>query len=150
MSAKFTTGVREAYRGNITARWLVHFKTAGIIEVGGSSAKYRNQQGNQEPPSPPSPPTPSTMVRRQISIELKEAALSMSLNGMPDAEIRQVTGISERSLKRLRSLYRKTGGVVPPPPLDPGRPRTLTAIHVKVRYDTQRLRSLGFPSHAYH
>jgi transposase len=63
----------------------------------------------------------------------------MSLNGMSDAEIRKVTGISERSLKRLRSVYRKTGGVVPPPPLETGRPRTLTAIHVKVRYDTQRL-----------
>jgi len=75
------------------------------------------------------------MVRRHISIELKESALSMSLNGMSDAEIRKVTGISERSLKRLRSVYRKTGGVVPPPPLETGRPRALTAIHVKYLCD---------------
>lgn len=78
-------------------------------------------------------PVPSKMVRRHISTELKEKALSMSLDGMPDAEIRELTGISERSLKRLRSVYRKTGGVVPPPPIDLGRPRVLTAIHVKVR-----------------
>ena len=80
----------------------------------------------------------STMVRRHISTELKEKALSMSHNGMPDAEIREQTGISERSLKRLRSVFRKFGRVVPPPPIDLGRPRVLSSIHVKVR--TQRLR----------
>lgn len=58
----------------------------------------------------------------------------MSLEGMSDAEIREITGISERSLKRLRSVYRKTGDVVLPPPIDAGRPRVLTAIHVKVRH----------------
>ena len=74
------------------------------------------------------------MVRRHISTELKKSALSMSLEGMSDAEIREITGISERSLKRLRSVYRKTGDVVLPPPIDAGRPRVLTAIHVKVRH----------------
>ncbi|KAN0139261.1 Homeodomain-like protein [Lactarius tabidus] len=75
------------------------------------------------------------MVRRHISTELKESALSMSFDGMSDAEIRKITGISERSLKRLRSVYRKTGGVVPPPPIESGRPRVLTAIHVKYLCD---------------
>lgn len=73
------------------------------------------------------------MVRRHISTELKKTALSMSLEGMSDAEIRKITGISERSLKRLRSVYRKTGSVVLPPPFDVGRPRMLTSIQVKVR-----------------
>ena len=73
------------------------------------------------------------MVRRHISTELKEKALLMSLDGMTDAEIREVTGISERSLKRVRSVYRRTGRVVPPPPIDLGRPRMLSAMHVKVR-----------------
>lgn len=79
------------------------------------------------------PSKASTMVRRHISTELKETALSMSLQGISDAEIREITGISERSLKRLRSTHRRTGGVVPPPPIDLGRPRVLSAIHVKVR-----------------
>ena len=39
------------------------------------------------------------MVRRHISDETKELALSMSLQGMPDVEIRKLTGISERSVK---------------------------------------------------
>ncbi|KAH8980709.1 hypothetical protein EDB86DRAFT_3087701 [Lactarius hatsudake] len=68
------------------------------------------------------------MVRRYISDELKEMALSMSLQGLTDPEIRDFTGISERSLKRLRSTYRDTGGFSRE---SPGRPRVLTAIEAK-------------------
>jgi hypothetical protein len=74
------------------------------------------------------------MVGRRISDELKEMALSMSLQGLTDAEIREITGISERSLKRLRSTYRKaycdTGGVSCP---SPGRSRMLSSMEAKVR-----------------
>ena len=75
------------------------------------------------------------MVRRHISDDLKEMALSMSLQGLSDSEIREYTGISEQSLKRLRSTYRAIGAVSRKP-LDSGRPRVLTAIEVKVRLTT--------------
>ena len=74
------------------------------------------------------------MVRRHISDDLKEMALSMSLQGLSDSDIREYTGISERSLKRLRSSYRAIGAVSRKP-LDTGRPRVLTAIEVKVRHN---------------
>jgi transposase len=72
------------------------------------------------------------MVHRHISDDVKEMALSMSLQGIADSEIRELMGISERSLKRLRSSYRKAG-VVSVKPVAPGRPRTLTAMAVQVR-----------------
>ena len=68
------------------------------------------------------------MVGRHISDEAKEMALSMSLQGLSDAEVRGLTGISERSLKRLRSTYRNTGAVSRP---SPGQNRTLTSMEVK-------------------
>ncbi len=73
------------------------------------------------------------MVRRHISDELKEMALSMSLQGLHDLDIREFTGISERSLKQFRSTYCRTENVIPPPLIDRGRPHILSAIQVKVR-----------------
>lgn len=67
------------------------------------------------------------MVGRHISDELKEMALAMSLQGLPDSEVHELTGISVRSLKRLRSTHRRTGGVSRKP-LVPGRPRNLTSM----------------------
>jgi hypothetical protein len=72
------------------------------------------------------------MVRRHISTELKELAVSMSLQGLCASEIQEYTGISVWSIKRFRSLHRKTGNVVAPPPIDIGRPCVLTAIHITV------------------
>jgi len=43
------------------------------------------------------------MVRRHISDELKEMALSMSLQGLCDSDVRKYTGISELLLKWFRS-----------------------------------------------
>lgn len=71
------------------------------------------------------------MVRR-ISDELKEMALSMSLQGLSDSDIRALTGISERSLKRIRKMHRTTGEVSKKLTA-PGRSRILTAMEVKVR-----------------
>jgi transposase len=71
------------------------------------------------------------MVRRHISDDLKEMALAMSLQGLGDSEIRQYTGISERSLTRLRHKHRNTGAVSAKPN-DGGRPRMLTSMEVKV------------------
>jgi hypothetical protein len=72
------------------------------------------------------------MVRRHISDDVKELALSMSLRGIPDSDIRKLTGVSERSLKRLRSTHRRKN-TVSAPALAPGRPRLLTPTQVKVR-----------------
>jgi transposase len=73
------------------------------------------------------------MVRRHISDELKEMALSMSLQGLSDSDIREYTGISERSLKRIRKTYRAIGEVSGKKQTTPGRGRILTATEVKVR-----------------
>ena len=73
------------------------------------------------------------MVRRHISKESKELALSMSLQGICDAEIRKLTGISERSVKRLRRTYRETGAVSCKP-VTSGRPRLLSSMEVQVSH----------------
>ena len=67
------------------------------------------------------------MVRRHISDELKEMALSMSFQGLPDSEVHELTGISIQSLKRLRSIHRCTGEVSRKA-LVPGRPRDLNSM----------------------
>jgi transposase len=71
------------------------------------------------------------MVRRHISPESKELALSMSLQGICDVEIRKLTGISERSVKRLRRTYRNTSEDKYKP-LASGRPRLLSSMEVQV------------------
>jgi hypothetical protein len=73
------------------------------------------------------------MVRRHIPDDVKEVALSMSLQGIADSDIRKLTGVSERSLKRLRSTYRRKN-TASAHPLPPGRPRVLTPTQVKVRH----------------
>lgn len=73
------------------------------------------------------------MVRRHISDDIKELALSMSLQRLTHSEVRELTGVSERSLKRLRSTYRRTNAVSATP-VAPGRPRVLTSMEVKVRH----------------
>jgi hypothetical protein len=77
-------------------------------------------------------PSLPPMVRRHIPNETKELALSMSLQGTSDLEIRKLTGISERSVKRLRRTHRNSGSVACKP-VAPGRPRTLSSMEVKVR-----------------
>jgi transposase len=67
------------------------------------------------------------MVGRRIPDEVKQMALSMSLQGIPDSEVHECTGISVRSIKRLRSTHRRTGEVSPKPVV-PGRPRNLTSM----------------------
>ncbi len=47
------------------------------------------------------------MVHHHISDELKEMALSMSLQGLHDLDICEYTGISEQSLKRFCSTYHR-------------------------------------------
>ena len=75
------------------------------------------------------------MVGHHISDELKEMALAMSLQGLPDLEVHEFTGISIRSLKRLRNTHRRTGAVSRKP-LVPGRPRNLTSMHTQFLCDT--------------
>ena len=55
----------------------------------------------------------------------------MSLHGISELDIRKLTGVSERSLKRLQSTYwRKNPASAHP--LPPGRPWVLTPTQVKV------------------
>jgi transposase len=69
------------------------------------------------------------MVGCHISDDLKQMALSMSLQGLRDSDIHEYMGISVRSLKRLRSTFRETGGDVSRKPISTGRPRILTSIN---------------------
>jgi len=71
------------------------------------------------------------MVRHHISDELKETALSMSLQGICDSDIREYTGISERSLKRLWKTHRESGAVSRKA-TTLGRHRVLTSMDVRV------------------
>ena len=73
------------------------------------------------------------MVCRHISSDLKEMALSTSLQGLRDLDVHKFTGICVHSLMWLCSTFRRTGDVLPPPLIDPGWLRILTAIQVNVR-----------------
>ena len=74
----------------------------------------------------------ATMVCHHISTELKELALSMSLQGLCDSEIHEYTGISVQLIKRFHGLHCRTGNMVAPPPINIGRPCMLTAIQIMV------------------
>ena len=78
------------------------------------------------------------MVRRHITNESKELALSMSLQGICDMEIRNLTGISERLVKRLRHTYCNSGAVLCKP-VASGRPRLLSSMEVKVSHTGIRM-----------
>ena len=88
-------------------------------------------------PLPFASPT-SLMVHRHISDDLKEMALSMSLQGLSDSVIHGYTRISEYSLKRLQSSYCATGAVSCKA-LDTGHPCVLTAIEVKVHHNVMQI-----------
>ena len=47
-------------------------------------------------------------------------------------KIRQITGVSVRTIKRLRSLYRRTGDIIQKRVVD-GRPRVLNGFEASVR-----------------
>ena len=74
------------------------------------------------------------MVGHYISNEVKEMALSMSLQGLRDSEIHEYTGISVRSLKRLRKTHRQIGEVSKKPAI-PGRPRNLSSMQTQFLCD---------------
>ena len=61
-------------------------------------------------------------------------ALSMCLQGITDSEVHELTGISTRSLKRMRNTHRQCGEVSREPAV-PGRPRTLTSMQVNFLCD---------------
>ncbi|KAG1811051.1 hypothetical protein EV424DRAFT_1286367, partial [Suillus variegatus] len=65
---------------------------------------------------------------RYISKERKQVALQMSLLNVKDPTIRRYTGISERSLRYLRKVYRETGEIVRTP-VCVGRPRILDSLN---------------------
>ena len=69
---------------------------------------------------------------RHISEDTKMQALRLSLVlGFKDKKIREITRVSEWTIKRVRSLYRRTGCVVQKKDID-GRPRSLNGFHISV------------------
>jgi transposase len=77
------------------------------------------------------------MVGRRIPDEVRQMALSMSLQGVPDSEVREYTGISVRSIMRLRSAHRRADEVERKP-LVHGRPRNLTSMQSQFLCDCIR------------
>lgn len=84
-------------------------------------------------PAPPATLTAPTMVRRHISDETKQIALQMAQEGLPTKAIRDRTGISERSVMRLKRTFRETGSVSRKA-LVIGRKRMLDILDVCVSY----------------
>jgi hypothetical protein len=73
-------------------------------------------------------------MRRHITKERKEIALHMSLEeNVCDKDIRRLTGISERSMQRIRMNNREIGEVVRIPVCE-GRPRLLDSLETNVSY----------------
>ena len=71
------------------------------------------------------------MVHRHISDDIKEMVLAMSLQGISDFEVCQLTGVSEHSLKQLQSMHWRTGNVLEPY-VSPGWQHALLTMEVKV------------------
>jgi len=73
-------------------------------------------------------------MRRHIPIALKELVLKLVLvRNYKYKKIQRITGVSVRTIKRLRSLYRRTGEVVQKRVVD-GRPRVLNGFEASVRH----------------
>jgi hypothetical protein len=73
-------------------------------------------------------------MRRHITKERKEIALHMSLEeNVCDKDICRLTGISERSMQRIRKNYHDIGEVVRIPVCD-GRPRLLDSLETNVSH----------------
>lgn len=71
-------------------------------------------------------------MRRHIPKEVKEIALQMSqYHKLPDELVSLYTGISIRSLERLRHTYRTTGEMLRVP-VPAGRPRVMDALDANV------------------
>ena len=68
---------------------------------------------------------------RYISEEQKRLVLIMYLRGTHPKDIKVTTGISIRTIQRLKKSWLLTGQVVKKT-LEPGRPRTLTSLEVEV------------------
>ncbi|KAJ2932106.1 hypothetical protein H1R20_g5000, partial [Candolleomyces eurysporus] len=66
--------------------------------------------------------------RRYIAREVKETAVAMSFY-LGSKQIEQATGISQRTVNRVRQLARSTGSVVRNP-LQTGRSRALNSLHL--------------------
>ncbi|PPQ83379.1 hypothetical protein CVT24_001450 [Panaeolus cyanescens] len=78
------------------------------------------------------------MVYRKISTDLKEAALKLKAQGRDTLEeIREITGISLRTLYRAQQQKQLTGSAAPALPIGCGRPQTL------LRRDAEYLLSLA-------
>ena len=77
---------------------------------------------------------PAVNMRRHFTKERKEIGLHMSLEeDIRDKHIRRLTGISERSMQRIRKNDREIGEVVRIPVCQ-GRPRLLDSLETNVSH----------------
>lgn len=72
------------------------------------------------------------MSRRHISKELKTIVLRLSeVHGLSTQDVSRLTEVSDRTVRRIRKLYRDTGDVARTP-LCAGRPRALDGLDTMV------------------
>ena len=71
-------------------------------------------------------------MRRYISADIKKLALRLALvHGYKYKKIRHLTGVSERTIMRIRALHRRIGDVVNTRGVN-GRPRSLNGYEASV------------------
>ena len=71
-------------------------------------------------------------MRRHISRDIKRLVLRLAtVRGYKYKKIREISGVSERTTKRICALYRQTGDVVKKRTID-GGPRLLNGFHISV------------------
>jgi hypothetical protein len=71
-------------------------------------------------------------MRRHISVEIKRQVLRLAVvRGYKYKRIRELTGVSERTTKRICALHRRIGDVVKKRTVD-GGPRLLNGFHISV------------------
>jgi len=71
------------------------------------------------------------MTYHYIPEEQKWLVLTMSLRGMKVNDIKEATGMGQRTIARIRSNWKSTGGVVRKS-LENGWPRELSSLEVTV------------------
>ena len=83
-------------------------------------------------------------MRRYIPPEIKRLALKLAIvRKYRYKKIFRITGVSVRSIKRIRALYRRTGDVVARRIVD-GRPRILNGFEASVNLPLFSKRHLHF------
>jgi transposase len=103
---------RETLGSLVTRVYLNDFDHFPIQDIQGSTTTSKRLQ---------------FMVFRRISQDVKERALWLLEHDYIPADIAEILGVSDRSIRRWENNMEHYGCVLPPPPLNRGRPRILNA-----------------------